>query len=544
MPDWIGNSNSTANVNVNWTVPFACTSINVTVIGGGGSGFADNDGDSLGGGGSGGGLVQGRYPTVPGSTIQIQAGRGGRYINDSRESGSASYVRSFFTGLEFDATAGGGAAGDAGGGGSATSSGQLALFTLAPGGNGGSRDTNYQGGQGGPCGASFAVRGGQGGAAGGGSGCGYVLACCISNGAGGVTAAYPGRGGRGRLLNGSLTGCPSSFNPDQGYGGGGGGNGGNPWCGSGQYTGWGAGGAVRITEIYAAPVINSFSITEQTSSTGIPSSNVTATWTTQYATNVSINQGVGAVSPAGGGSLTINTGLQSVAPGTSPATRTYTLTASGPGGTVTATATARVFNDNQPSTVTAATLVNPGSRNRTNNLEEITVYTATVTTTGTDMPLNVTGGSGVQVSANSGGGFTTGTVLVPVGNPFYVRFTSLPYNTSTVSSGVNSFGEAIGQPNTKTVEFDITGTTYSFNVTTRPPVIEESFDAEGQPLSPEAFPDPEISLPIGNFIVEEFVNTNSVNTNDIEIPVEIKTSDGDAQVQINNDGNWLDMREI
>jgi phospholipase C len=68
----------------------------------------------------------------------------------------------------------------------------------------------------------------------------------------------------------------------------------------------------------------------------------TLTWTTTNATSASIDNGIGAVQPVSGGSITVQPSM----------TTTYTLTATGPGGTVTAQAIVTVTGVQPPPTAT------------------------------------------------------------------------------------------------------------------------------------------------------------------------------------------------
>jgi len=86
-------------------------------------------------------------------------------------------------------------------------------------------------------------------------------------------------------------------------------------------------------------IVNSPTVTLSASPTSINSGDsATLSWTSTNATAVSIDNGVGSVSPVGGGSVTV-----------SPTTpTTYTITATGPGGTATAQATVYVTQPAPP----------------------------------------------------------------------------------------------------------------------------------------------------------------------------------------------------
>ncbi|GAM99122.1 odd Oz/ten-m homolog 4 [alpha proteobacterium U9-1i] len=96
-----------------------------------------------------------------------------------------------------------------------------------------------------------------------------------------------------------------------------------------EYTYDAAGNRTQVVRVSGAPSITSFSASPTTILQGASS---TLTWATTNATSASIDNGVGGVSPASGGSISV-----------SPAsTTTYTLTATGPAGQSTAQATITV----------------------------------------------------------------------------------------------------------------------------------------------------------------------------------------------------------
>ncbi|HEX6879430.1 MAG TPA: alkaline phosphatase family protein, partial [Terriglobales bacterium] len=133
----------------------------------------------------------------------------------------------------------------------------------------------------------------------------------------------------------------------------------------------------------------------------------TLTWNTQYADDVSIDNGVGKVSP---------TGSQAVTPAT---TTTYTITATGKGGTVTATATVTVSPANQLGvTITAdpVTIVSGQSSTLTwtsQNATSVTLNGAPVDLNGSQS-VSPTKNTDYTVVASDGSNTQTATVTVTV----------------------------------------------------------------------------------------------------------------------------------
>jgi hypothetical protein len=466
-----------------WTAPFATKNVTATCIGGGGSGHKDDDDNEAGGGGGGGGFAKSTRSVPGGTVISITVGDGGNQPgNGSSNDGEDSRV----SGGSLIVIANGGEGGRDGQGGN---------------GRGGTGDTVGIG-EDGQDDADSGSEGGRGGGAG---------------KPGGNAGGCGGRplGGQGVTLDGTNGSCTGGRNGGL-YGGGGGGN------SNGGEAGQGGKGAVRIEWDYHPPQINTFTASNQTSSTGTPSRTITLTWATTYANSISINQGVGGVGT--GGTSNIDSGLQSVAGSNSPAQKTYTITATGPGGTVTATATASVYNDNTPSNSWTTSFI---------NLEPNTQYSLPLgQLQGVDMPtIGSAGGSGNAVGKSVNG---------PFGNPLtffnnegvYLRFTSMPFNTTVPSSGT------FGLTNSKTIPVTIGSQSFDITVTTRAPRIAEDFnyvDKKGE------YPYQDIDVIIND--PTQYLNTAIVTADDIDIPVEIKASDPGVQVNINGTG-WQNVRSI
>lgn len=241
---------------------------------------------------------------------------------------------------------------------------------------------------------------------------------------------------------------------------------------------------------------------------------------------------------------------QSVAGSSSPLTRqrcaTVTRSDYGTTFTVQECATYTCRNDTDPNALSIPTRANPNNVLLT-ELEPNTTYTVDFGQVGgIDAPTQVRSPSaGLSIGLNNGG-FTTGNLTVNNGNSVQMRFTSSPFNTSQTSGGTVN-GEIVGQYNpasgftTYTMEIG-SGTandTYTISVRTRRPVIGEAFNYE---LEQNAYPFPDIDTVVPNPNSQQYWSSSQV-ANDIEIPVEIKTNNGDAQVRLNN-GSWQNMRQI
>ena len=467
-----------------WTAPFATRNVTATAIGGGGSGFKDKTDNEAGGGGGGAGFARSTRSVAGGSVLSIFVGDGGaRPGNQSSNDGGNSSVNG--GGLSITAYGGKGGRDGIGGG------GQGGAGDTAGTGENGQEDANdgSEGGRGGGAGKPGGNAGGCGGRP---------------------------NGGQGVTLDGTNGSCTGGRNGGN-YGGGGGGN------SSGGDAGRGGKGAVRITWDYHPPSITSFTGSTQTSGNGIPSSEVTLSWQTQFADSISVSDGVGGGSAID--SKTFNSGLQSVAGSNSPAQKTYTLTASGPGGSVTANATVYVYNDNTPSNSWTTSFI---------NLEPNTVVTLTLgTLSGVDMPTTIsTSGTGNFVG--NGGSFG-GTRNFNNGETIQLRTTSLPFNTDISGLSANA---TFGKTNSKTVTVSTPGGSFNVTVTTRAPRIKEDFDYAN---NINKYPFEDIDL-IENSPTE-YLTSAQITANDIEIAMEMKADKPDAQISING-GSWQNVRSI
>jgi hypothetical protein len=466
-----------------WTAPFACRNVTATAIGGGGSGYKDRTDNSDGGGGGGGGFARSTRSVAGGTVISITVGSGGNQPGNNNSNNGGTTI---ISGGPLGVTANGGRGGRDGIGGS----------------GGGASGDETGSGQDGREDSDNNTTGGSGGGAGrpgGNSGrCGNSL------------------GGQGTNLDGSQGGCTGGRRGGA-YGAGGAGN------TDGSEAGAGGNGAARLVWDFHPPQINSFTASTQTNPVpGTLSSTITLTWSTTYASNVTIDQGVGGVAVNSGG-FSVNTGLQSVAGSNSPAQRTYTITASGPGGTVTATATASVYNDGTP---------NDYSVPSQSNLEPSTLTSISAgTITGIDVTINAQGGPGVQVSTNNSS--WAGSVFVSNNNPLFVRAVSPPFNT-----------DPSGLTNSSSFYVDVGPIRRFFTLTTRAPDVNETFN---YPNEDDRVPFPDIdTIPDP---AEPYIISNTLTVDDIEIPVEIKTNNSNVQIRKKTPGSsawgeWIDIRSI
>jgi uncharacterized Zn-binding protein involved in type VI secretion len=248
------------------------------------------------------------------------------------------------------------------------------------------------------------------------------------------------------------------------------------------------------------------------------------TWSSSGATSVTING-----SPvAAGGTRTENTGLQSTAGSNSPATRTYTIQACNGSNCVSESVTVSVFNDGTPNDFSI------GSRTGLEPNASTSIFVTTIS--GIDQPITAFGGAGVQVSTN-GSSWSSGSISIVNGNQFWVRATSPPFNT-----------DPSGLTNTSTFSATVGPLTRSFSLTTRAPDVNETFNYSNED-DRVPFPDIDtITTPPDN-PAEQYISTNTLSVDDIEIPVEIKTNNSNCQVRIKSAGassfgSWRDVRSI
>jgi len=280
-----------------------------------------------------------------------------------------------------------------------------------------------------------------------------------------------------------------------------------------------------------APTVTSFYATPnpQNSGTGTPLYSTTLTFNSS-GTNITsaniISSAGESWSVASSGTLPITNLPQSNANGTSPAQRSYSFRACNNGGCSSySTITVSARNDNTPSNgwTTSFTNLDPST--------QVTVNVGTLA--GVDMPTTIsTSGSGNFVG--NAGSFS-GSRNFTNGQTVQLRTTTMPFNTSMAGVGSNA---TYGNTNSKTVTVSYPGGSKSITLTTKAPVVKETFNAAD---NTNKFPFEDIDFVTNNPL--EFTVSSQVDVDDIEIAQEVKVDDPDAQVSINN-GTWQNVREI
>lgn len=502
--------------NFDVVIPSTAYNVYVTAAGGAGGGGGSDSGGPGGGGGSG---RYGRFqlPNYQAKTLRCRPGGAG-------QGGPGCFGRG--TGRSGGDISGGGGgsasgcsgSGGGGGGGSGVYQDGLGWIICAGGGGGGGGGSWNRGGGGGG-GAGGWGGGGTFGVSGGGDGGGAACGDGAGGGGGGGGAGGAGGGGGG---------C------DFQRGGDGGGGAGSRYASSNGVTilndgGNGGGGYVRVQFTSVQPEIFSFSANpaNQYSTGGTPLYSTTLQWNAVDFNSLVVTSNAGETyNVTNQTSLNITNLAQSNAQGTSPTSRTYTLTAcfnsvcvsSGP-------ITVLAKNDNTPSNSWTTQF---------SNLEPNTQTTLTLgTLAGVDMPTLIsTSGSGNFVG-NSGS--FAGSKYFNNGDIIQLRITTLPFNTDI--SGLSSTA-VFGKTNDKTVT--VTTPTGSFDVVakTRAPKIKEDFDYAN---NVNKYPYEDIDL-ITN-TPTEYLATGQEDIDDIEIDMEIKVDDPNAQISING-GTWQNVRSI
>ena len=279
------------------------------------------------------------------------------------------------------------------------------------------------------------------------------------------------------------------------------------------------------------PTVTSFSASPnpQNSGEGVPlySTRLSFNSSGLFITSANIISSAGEnFNVASSGSLDITNLAQSNANGTSPTQRTYSFRACNPGGcSPYSSIPVNARNDNTPSNSWTTSFI---------NLEPSTQVTLTLgTLSGVDMPTTIsTSGSGNFVG--NGGSFS-GTRNFSNGETIQLRSTTLPFNTDV--SGISP-GSTFGKTNTKTIVVQTPSGSFNVTFVTRAPRIKEDFDYTN---NLNKYPYEDIDLIVN--LPQEFTTSSQIPIDDIEINQEIKVSDPDAQVSINN-GAWQNVREI
>ena len=476
----------------------------------GAAGGNDRPGGSSGGGGGGGG-----------STIIRNLDRGSELTRTLIWAGGGGGGGGGSNGNYNGPTQGSYNGGSAGG---FTSVGDASMFSqIANGGNavqtngssGGSCDSTAGGDGGGVGGGGGGYTAGIGGGCAGNDQQGGAAAANRSSGGGGGLSAYSGNAGITLESSSSysptsdVTTVPASDADKKG--------------GDGYvYFTW---DDVEITSFTASPnPQNSNQVTDST-----PNYSTTLSWTlsvTSPTTTLTLVSDIGEQwDVSGTSSFTVTNLPQSEAGVNSPATRTYTLYVGSTTSAEFATVTVNTFNDNIPSNTWNTTFI---------NLEENTEYTLNLgVLSGVDMPTSIS----IEGEGNFIGTGTSFSNSYLFYNQNNVQFktTSLPFNTDL--TGVAADAE-FGKTNSKTVTITTPDGSFDVTVTTRAPKIREDFNYAN---SINKYPYEDIDLITNNPL--EYTLSAQINADDIEIPMEIKLDDPDAEISING-GTWQNTREI
>jgi hypothetical protein len=296
-----------------------------------------------------------------------------------------------------------------------------------------------------------------------------------------------------------------------------------------------SGDSVTLT-VVGPPNISSFTASPnpQTSGTdGIPNYNTTLSWSASSdltVTSATISSGTYSASvpnPSASGSFQVTNLPQSVA-GSGGASRTYTLTLCHSLACSTETVTVEVTNDNTPSNTWTTEFT---------GLEPNTSYSKNLgTLAGIDMITKVSCPTSGVFFANGANGSYANPQYFSNGQNVYMKMTTLPFNSDLSNLPAD---QTFGKPNPKTVSVTI-GNLMSFNVTftTRPPNIGETFNFDG---ASGEYPYEDIDL-ITN-TPSEYAVTQTLNMDDIDVDVEIRTDDPSVEIKINNEP-WQNIQEI
>lgn len=515
----VTNFSQTYFSNTTVVIPATASNITITVAGAkGGSGGSDTNG--VGGSGGAGRIGTFTLPSYVARTLTVQPGGIG-------VDGPGCFGRGTVRSSGSISGGGGGAASGCSGSGGGGGSGSAVFDTLA---------NNYiivAGGGGGGGGGAWNRNGANGNVGG-----LWTNLGTIGGGSNGNSASCDDGAGGGGGGGGASGGAAGTGGCDNVNGGGAGGGGGSGYLSSyatltSTNTNSSGAGYVTVSYTQVIPQITSFNYTPnpQTSTSGTPTSTVVFQWQTVDAAAVSIDQNVGNVTANGvsSGSRSVNTDLQSISGTNSPATKTYTLSAINGNNVTTSSVTVQVYNDNVPNDFIVPSLF---------DVEPNTSYDISVgTITGIDMPTIATvgGSDGVQLSKNLVN--YTNSLTISSGDSLTIRATSLPVNT-----------DPNGTPNIKEIYLDIGPVRRYFQLVTREPDLEETFDVADNKL---AWPFPKIDItPV---VVNQYTTSpTTLTVDDIELSTpygtELTVTDSEAQIRVKTSGtstfsNWIYTRQ-
>lgn len=149
------------------------------------------------------------------------------------------------------------------------------------------------------------------------------------------------------------------------------------------------------------------------------------------------------------------------------------------------------------------------------------------------MPTTISVAGSGNFIGNSQNGQFSGSRNFTNGSAVWLRTTTLGFNTD-----VTGVAGIYGKENTKTVTVTTPSGSFNVNFKTRAPVVKEDFDMVDVK---NKYPFEDIDL-ITN-TPTEFSVAPQITADDIEIGMEIKVDQPDAQISING-GAWQNVRQI
>lgn len=220
--------------------------------------------------------------------------------------------------------------------------------------------------------------------------------------------------------------------------------------------------AITGSGLAAAATAPSISFTASPTSIGANGSS-TLSWSTKYATKVSINQGIGTVALSGTNVVTPTS------------TTTYTLTATGAGGTKTATAKVTVIATTVAITATPATVASGGPT--TLKVTVTNAYSVAITNNqnSASIPISAAGGSTVvhptvtttyTATATGSKNNASASVTVTVSSTTNAPTVNITANPATISSGqASTLTVTAANATGVTVTNNVDATTYTMSAT-------------------------------------------------------------------------------
>lgn len=220
---------------------------------------------------------------------------------------------------------------------------------------------------------------------------------------------------------------------------------------------------------------------------------------------------------------------------------TYTLTVSNPGDSTSSVLNLTVRNDD---TSDANFLTYYGNKEPSSTTTELMGTLSSVDMIVKAQALDPDGSlaSTAFFSNAINGTFSNPRTFNP-NEPIYLKATALGFSTIRVDEAGNELTGQFGRVNPRNITVVIGSRTLDVNWETRAPIIRENFDMSRSSVAfgDQDYPSPDIDF-APNTIVEFQVSTQET-IGEIEIPMWIRTSDENTEVNINSQG-WQDAGEI